>query len=81
MLGLNIVERLRLIGKQVKSHICRDFKTMEEDINLALHTRVIIERIAVEVAELKDVPLETEPLRDITMLALTRIVPRKVTRF
>lgn len=32
---------------------------MEEDINLVLHAWVIIERIAVEVAKLKDVPLES----------------------
>lgn len=56
--GSSVVEKVCLIGEQAKSHARREFKTMREDINPALHARVIIERVAVEVAELRDVPLK-----------------------
>lgn len=53
--GLSVGENVRLIGEQVKSHVHRYFKMINEDVNLALHAWVIIERVMVEVAELKDV--------------------------
>lgn len=56
--GSSVVERVCLIGKQTKSHARRVFKTMGEGINSALHAWVVIERVAVKVAELRVVPLE-----------------------
>ena len=50
--GSSIIERVCLIHEEAKGHACRYFKTMGEGINPALHAPVIIERIAVEVAEL-----------------------------
>lgn len=58
LLGSNVVERVYLISEQAKDHTRKDFKTMGEGINQALHARVVIERITVKVAELKDIPLE-----------------------
>ena len=55
-LGSNVVERVYLIGKEVKGHACRYLETMGESINSAFHTWVVIERIAVEIAESRGVP-------------------------
>ena len=50
--GSSIIERARLICEKGKGHACRYLKTMGEDINPAFHARVVIERVAVKVAEL-----------------------------
>lgn len=55
--GSSVVDGVRFISEQAKGNTCGYFKTMRETINLALHVWVIIERVAVEVAELRDVPL------------------------
>lgn len=55
--GPSVIERISLIREETKGHACRYFKTMVEGINLAFHARVVIGRIAVEVAELGRVPL------------------------
>lgn len=47
----SIIERVCLICEEAKSNACRYLKITGEGINLTLHTRVIIEGIAVEVAE------------------------------
>lgn len=50
--GSSLIERIYLICEEAKGHACRYFKTIEEGINPALYTWVIIECIAVEVIEL-----------------------------
>ena len=50
--GSSIIERVCLIREEAKGHACRYLKAMREGINPALHARVIIERVAVEVAKL-----------------------------
>lgn len=54
---LSIVEKVRLIGEKAKTHTCRYLKTLERSINLALYAWIVIERVTVEVAELKDISL------------------------
>lgn len=53
--GLSVGENVRLIGEQAKSHVHRYLKMISEGVNPAFHAWVIIERVMVEVAELKDV--------------------------
>lgn len=55
--GSSVIKRVRLICEETKGHACRYLKTMKESINLAFHAKVIVEGMAVEVAELKDVSL------------------------
>ena len=52
LLGPNIIKRVSLIHEETKNYAHRHLKTMGEDINLAFHARVVIERVAIEVAEL-----------------------------
>ena len=51
-LDSSVIERVCLICEKAKGHACRYLKTMGEGIDLAFHTWVVIERVAVEVAEL-----------------------------
>lgn len=55
-LVLSVVEGIGLIGKKAKSYARRYFKTMGKNINQAFHAWVVIERVAVKVAELRGVP-------------------------
>lgn len=55
--GSNVIESIRLIGEEAKSHSTKFLKIMGKSINPALHAWVVIERVAVEVAELGDIPL------------------------
>lgn len=55
--GLSIVKCVSLIGKEPKGHAHRNLKIMGKSINLAFHAGVIIERVAVKVAELRGVLL------------------------
>lgn len=55
--GSSVIEKVYLIHKKAKGIACRYLKTMEKGINLALHAWIVIERVAVKVTELRDVPL------------------------
>ena len=55
--GLSVIESVSFIREKTKGHACRYLKTTEEDIHPAFHARVVIERVAVEVAELGCIPL------------------------
>lgn len=46
------------LQQKAKGHARKYFKTIGESINLALHAWVVIECVAVKVAELRDVPLQ-----------------------
>lgn len=56
--GSSIVEKVRLIGEQVKSHTYKVLKTIGEDINPIFYAWVIIEHVAVKVAKLRGILLE-----------------------
>lgn len=45
------------IGKKAKGDACRYLKTIRESINPALYTQVVIEHVAIDITELRDVPL------------------------
>lgn len=53
----SVIKNIGLICEKIKDHTYRDLKTMEESINLAVYTWVVIERIVVRVTELGYVPL------------------------
>lgn len=55
--GSSVVKRVRFIGEKAKHHTCRYFKTMRESINAVFHALVVIGRVAVEIAEFRNVPL------------------------
>ncbi len=48
----SVIKSVGLIRKETEGHACRHLETMGESINPAFHTRVVIEYVAVEVAEL-----------------------------
>lgn len=54
---LSVIEGVRLIGEESKFYAHRYFKTIGERINFALYVWVVIERIAVKVAEFRGIPL------------------------
>ena len=54
-LGSSVVDKVCFIGQKIKSNACRYFETMKESINPAFYAGVIIEYVAVEITELKDV--------------------------
>lgn len=56
-MGSNIIERIGLIGKEVKSYACKDLNMMGESINPAFHAQVVVKRISIKVLELRGVPL------------------------
>lgn len=51
----SVVESVSLISDETKGYICRYLKTMGMSINPTFYAWVIIERIAVKVAELRGV--------------------------
>lgn len=53
--GSNVVKNISFIGKKTKDYACRYLKIKEHSINLALHTWIVVERIAVEVTEFKNI--------------------------
>lgn len=57
MSGSSIVDGVHFIGEETKGHIYRYLKTIEECINPAFYAQIVIERIAVKVAEFRGVPL------------------------
>lgn len=54
-----IVKRIYLIGQEVKGNTCRHFEVMGEDIDLTFHTQVVVKGIAVKVAELRGILLQS----------------------
>lgn len=58
----SVIESIGLIGEEAKGYTCRYFKTMKKSINPVLYTWVIIERIAIEVIELRGVSLKGRAL-------------------
>ena len=58
--SLSIVESICLIGEEAKGHPCNYLKTMGKSINPVFHAWVVIEHVAVKIAELRGVPLEGE---------------------
>lgn len=56
-LGLSVIDGIHFIGKEAKDYTCRDIETMQENINPAFYTRVVIERVTVKVAELRGISL------------------------
>lgn len=57
LLGLSVVNGVRFFSQKAKGNACRYLETMEESINSAFYVWVVIKRVIVEVAKLKDVPL------------------------
>lgn len=62
LLGLNVIKRVRLIGKQAKGHARRDLKIMGEGINPAFYARIVIGYVAVEVTEFRGRSLKSRAL-------------------
>ncbi len=58
LLSMTVVKRVCFVNQEVKGNACRHFEAMGEGVDPAFHAWVIIEGIAVEVAELRDVPLQ-----------------------
>ena len=54
----SIVEGICLVGWEAKGDACRHFETMGEGVDPALYSRVVVEGVAVEVAEFRGVPLQ-----------------------
>lgn len=54
--GSSVVKGVCPISEKVKDYAHRYFKMMKEYINPVFHTWVVIENVAVKVAEFKDVP-------------------------
>ena len=54
---MSVVERVRLVGQEAKSNARWYFEAMREGVDSALHARVAVECIAVEVVELRGVLL------------------------
>lgn len=52
----SVVKKLYLIGQETKYNAHRYFEVMREGINPAFHAWVVVKGIAVEIAELRDVP-------------------------
>lgn len=53
MSGMSVIEGICLVGQKAKGKACQYFKIMKEDVDLGLHAWVIVESIAVKVAELR----------------------------
>lgn len=55
--GSNIVDGVYFIGEKAKGYACKYLETMGENVNPVFYTQVVIECVAVEVAELRGVSL------------------------
>lgn len=62
-LSTSVVERVCLVGQEVKGNACQHFEAIKKGINPAFHTRVVVEGIMVEIAKLRDVPLQGGALK------------------
>lgn len=56
---MSVVEEVCLISQKAKGDACWHFELMGEGIDPAFHARVVVEGIAVKVAELRCVPLQS----------------------
>lgn len=54
---MSVVERVRLIGQEIKGNARWYFKVMEKGVDPAFHTWVVVEGITVKFAKLRGVPL------------------------
>lgn len=70
--GLNVVRSVGFIGKKVKSYACRYLKIIEHSINLALHTWIVVEHIAVKVTEFKYVLFKGRTLEKCSNVGLNK---------
>lgn len=61
--SISIIERIYVIGWEFKSNISCHFQTMRKDINLAFHNHIIVENVAVEIAELKSISFWSKTLK------------------
>lgn len=52
----SVVERVCLVGQEAKSNACWYLEAMGEGVNLVFYARVVVEGIAVEIAELRGIP-------------------------
>lgn len=59
----NIIQKKCFIDWETKNNACLYPKTMEKSVNPALHAQVVVVGIAIEVAELKRVPLQSKVLK------------------
>lgn len=55
--SMSVVEGVHLIGQEAKGSTRRYFEVVRESVNLALYAQVVVEGIAVEIAELRSVSL------------------------
>lgn len=53
----SVIKRVCFVGQEAKGNTRRHFEAMEEGVNLAFYTRIIIKGIAVKVVKLRGVPL------------------------
>lgn len=53
----NVVEKIYLIGQEVKSNTYWYFEAIKKGVDLAFHAQVIVEDIAVKVTKLRDISL------------------------
>lgn len=60
--GSSVVDGIRFISEEAKNDACGYFETIRESINSVLYTWVVIERVAVEVTELRGVLLQGRAL-------------------
>lgn len=56
---MSVVERICLVSQEVKDNVCWYFEAIKEGVDSAFHAQVVVKGIAVEVAELKAVPLQS----------------------
>lgn len=59
----SVLKQNSLVCREVKSHARRQFETMGEYVDAALYSRVVIESVAVKVAEFRGLPLQGGALR------------------
>lgn len=54
----SIIKEVCFIGQEAKGNACQYFEVIKGSINLALHTRIIVKSIMVEVTKLRNIPLQ-----------------------
>lgn len=55
--SLSVIKRISFISKETKGHTRRYLKIIEKGINLVFYAKIVIKRVAIEVAELERVSL------------------------
>lgn len=63
LLRKNIVKKVFFICWKAKGNACWYFEITEKDVDLALHTQVVVESVAVKVAKLKSVVFQSEAIK------------------